>query len=145
MGLEGIEILIRLGSAALIGCVLGLNRELRDRPAGMRTHGVVCLGSALMVVASFQIAFDGTSLDRPAVLRTVQGLLAGIGFLGGGAILRDNSQQNVQGLTTAASIWVAAGLGIVGLTLTVLIVGTPIERLFRRWFGTNGNGSAPPE
>ncbi len=145
-GPEGI--VLRLGAATLIGCLLGLDRELRDKPAGMRTHGLVCLGSALITLASLEITFTGESLDGAGALRAVQGLMAGIGFLGGGVILRDSSRQSVQGLTTAASLWVAACLGIacgmglwittltaVGLTLLILIAGIHVERFVRRRFG----------
>lgn len=157
------EILLRLGVATLIGCALGLNRELRNKPAGMRTHGLVCLGSSLITLASLQFTFDGVRVDASGALRAVQGIMAGIGFLGGGVILRDDSRQSIQGLTTAASIWVSACLGVacgVGqwltalvalvLALLVLIVGAPLEGLFRRWLGPpprssqeEGNGRAP--
>ena len=153
-GPEGI--VLRLGAATLIGCLLGLDRELRDKPAGMRTHGLVCLGSALITLASLEITFTGERLDGAGALRAVQGLMAGIGFLGGGVILRDSSRTSVQGLTTAASLWVAACLGIacgmglwlttltaVGLTLLVLTVGIRIEKAIRRRFGPVG--SADPD
>lgn len=142
-------IVLRLGAATLIGCLLGLDRELRDKPAGMRTHGLVCLGSALITLASLEITFTGERQDGAGALRAVQGLMAGIGFLGGGAILRDSSRSSVQGLTTAASLWVAACLGIacgmglwvttltaVCLTLLILTAGIRVERLIRRRFRT---------
>lgn len=145
------EIVLRLGAATLIGCLLGLDRELRDKPAGMRTHGLVCLGSSLITLASLEITFTGERLDGAGALRAVQGLMAGIGFLGGGVILRGHSHPNVQGLTTAASLWVAACLGIacgmglwittltaVGLTLLVLTAGIRVESFFRRRFGPVG-------
>lgn len=146
------QIVLRLGAATLIGCLLGLDRELRDKPAGMRTHGLVCLGSALITLASLDITFTGERLDGAGALRAVQGLMAGIGFLGGGVILRDSSSQSIQGLTTAASLWVAACLGIacgmglwittltaVGLTLLVLTAGIRVERAIRRRFGPVGD------
>jgi putative Mg2+ transporter-C (MgtC) family protein len=148
-GPEGI--VLRLGAATLIGCLLGLDRELRDKPAGMRTHGLVCLGSALITLASLEITFTGERLDGAGALRAVQGLMAGIGFLGGGVILRDSSRTSVQGLTTAASLWVAACLGIacgmglwlttvtaVGLTLLMLTAGIRVEKAIRRRFGPVG-------
>lgn len=147
------EIILRLASATLIGCLLGLDRELLDKPAGMRTHGLVCLGSALITLASLEITFTGEELDGAGALRAVQGLMAGIGFLGGGVILRDSSRQSVQGLTTAASLWVAACLGIacgmglwlttftaVVLTLLVLTAGLRVEKAIRRRFGPVGAG-----
>lgn len=146
------EIVLRLGAATLIGCLLGLDRELRDKPAGMRTHGIVCLGSSLITLASLEITFTGEELDGAGALRAVQGVMAGIGFLGGGVILRDSSRTSVQGLTTAASLWVAACLGIacgmglwlttltaVGLTLLVLTAGLRVEKAIRRRFGPVGS------
>jgi putative Mg2+ transporter-C (MgtC) family protein len=136
-------ILLRLGAAILAGCAIGLNRELLGKPAGIRTHGLVSLGAALVILTSLGIAGP----DASSVLRTVQGIMGGIGFLGGGVILRDNSQHSVHGLTTAATIWVAACLGIAcgagqwivavtaaGLTLLLLIAGERLERLIRRRF-----------
>lgn len=136
------EITLRLMAALLIGCALGLNRELRGKPAGLRTHGLVALGAALVMVTSVQLAYHGDQLDGSGVLRSVQGIITGIGFLGGGVILRDDTARSVRGLTTAASIWIAACLGIacgvgqwrvalvaVVLTLAVLIAGGPLERL----------------
>lgn len=146
-GPEGI--VLRLGAATLIGCLLGLDRELLDKPAGMRTHGLVCLGSSLITLASLEVTFtEEGGLDGAGALRAVQGLMAGIGFLGGGVILRDSSRQSVRGLTTAASLWVSACLGIacgmglwlttltaVILTLLVLTAGVRIERIIRKRFG----------
>jgi putative Mg2+ transporter-C (MgtC) family protein len=133
-------ILVRLAVAVLVGCAIGFNRELYGKPAGMRTHGLVALGAALITVASLDLA----GKDSAAVLRTVQGIMAGIGFLGGGVILRDESNHSVHGLTTAASIWVVAALGIacgagqwaismiaVALTLIVLVLGEKLEEKLR--------------
>nr|HEX3551947.1 MgtC/SapB family protein [Thermoanaerobaculia bacterium] len=130
-------VLLRLSAATLVGCAIGINRELCGKPAGMRTHGLVALGAALITVASLDLA--GT--DSAAVLRTVQGIMAGIGFLGGGVILRDESHHSIHGLTTAASVWVVAALGIacgagqwmtsltaVAITLILLILGESVER-----------------
>jgi putative Mg2+ transporter-C (MgtC) family protein len=138
------EVFLRLFVALLIGCALGLNRELHGKPAGMRVHALVALGSSLLTVISIELV-DPVHLD--AVLRVVQGLIAGIGFLGGGVILRDDSTHSVHGLTTAASIWVVASLGVacgagqwltatmaVALTLAVLIVGARVERVCIGWF-----------
>ena len=102
--LPAAEILLRLCAATFVGCAVGLNRELHGKPAGMRTHGLVALGGALITLASIGIA----GADSPSVLRTIQGVMAGIGFLGGGVILRDASQHSIHGLTTAATLWVVA-------------------------------------
>ena len=151
------EVFARLGFATVIGGALGLDRELRDKPAGLRTHALVCLGSALATVGSIQLAYDGTHMDGSAVLRTIQGVITGIGFLGGGVILRDTIGRRVHGLTTAASIWIAATLGIVcgagqwptaliglGFTLVVLIFGGPLEQVAHRWLhGSHAEGERP--
>jgi putative Mg2+ transporter-C (MgtC) family protein len=131
----------RLALATLLGGAIGLNRELHQKPAGFRTHAMVALGAALMTMVAVDLG-AGRGLTSPdAVSRVLQGIIAGIGFVGGGAILRRESDPNVHGLTTAASIWVvaavgaAAGLGMwlsalasVVLALTVLTVGSRIDR-----------------
>jgi putative Mg2+ transporter-C (MgtC) family protein len=140
------EVFLRLGIAALVGAVLGLNRELHGKPAGLRTHALVSLGAALVTLIGIELVHPAGPID--SVLRVIQGVMAGIGFLGGGVILRDDSNHSVHGLTTAASLWVASCLGIgcgagqwmtalmaLGLTLMVLTVGAPIERLAIRWLG----------
>jgi putative Mg2+ transporter-C (MgtC) family protein len=141
------QILLRLVVATVIGTVLGLNREIHGKPAGMRTHALVALGASLITLISLELATVDGKVDSPAVLRTIQGVMAGIGFLGGGVILRDDSHQSIHGLTTAASVWVVASLGIacgagqwltalmaLGLTLVVLIVLGRIEKKCVSWF-----------
>ncbi len=102
------EIFLRLFVATMVGCLLGLNREILGKPAGLRTHALVSLGSALMAVTVIGVQGynpgDGFS-------RVMQGVITGIGFLGAGVILRDVSGK-VTGLTTAAMIWIAAVLGL---------------------------------
>jgi putative Mg2+ transporter-C (MgtC) family protein len=140
-----LEIFRRLAVAMLIGCVIGLDRELRDKPAGLRTHALVTLGAALVAVVGIELSYDGTTFHPDAASRVLQGIITGIGFVGGGVILRDAEGGTVRGLTTAASVWVAAGLGIacgvglwhtaligLGLTLLVLLLGGPLERTLRR-------------
>jgi putative Mg2+ transporter-C (MgtC) family protein len=139
------EVFLRLGLATLIGTVIGLNRDLRGKPAGVRTHSLVALGAALLTLVSLELAWMGDTLDKSAVSRTVQGLITGIGFLGAGVILRNDRQQVVHGLTTAATIWLvccfgmACGLGewvtalfAAGLTLAVLSFGGSLEQAFHR-------------
>jgi putative Mg2+ transporter-C (MgtC) family protein len=124
---------------------VGLNRELRGKPAGMRTHALVSLGAALVTLSSIALATDGATIDPNAVSRTVQGIIVGIGFLGGGVILKSSEHRSVRNLTTAASIWMVACLGIVcgagqwtlaaaslALTLLVLVLGGPVEGAVRR-------------
>jgi putative Mg2+ transporter-C (MgtC) family protein len=111
----------RLGMAVLLGGVVGLNRNLHRKSAGMRTHAMVALGSALFTLASLTIAGS----DPSGALRTVQGIVTGIGFLGAGVILHPVNRRDTKGLTTAAVIWVSAGLGTAcGAGLYVIAVVT---------------------
>ena len=139
------DVLLPLGAAALMGGALGVNREIRHKPAGLRTHALVALGAALFTLAAILVATDGGVTDRDVVSRVMQGVVAGIGFLGAGSILKGDSTGHVHGLTTASTIWVAAGLGVacgaglwaptlvgVALALTVLTVGRPLEEWLHR-------------
>jgi putative Mg2+ transporter-C (MgtC) family protein len=143
------DISARLGVALLFGCVIGLERNLHGKPTGMKTLGLVALGAALVAMASMEFApFDG-QYSRDALSRAVQGVITGIGFLGAGVIVLDNGSAKIKGLTTAASIWMTACIGIVcgmgawrvagiGLILVMLLflLGHPLERmLHRRWLG----------
>jgi putative Mg2+ transporter-C (MgtC) family protein len=114
MTLDSIEILLRLGTAALAGLALGINRDLHDKPMGARTLGLVALGASVVVVATIQ--FPGIAENPDPASRMlqgiVQGVMGGISFIGAGVILRNASMQVVQGLTTAATVWVTAALGI---------------------------------
>ena len=114
MTLDSNELLLRLGAAALAGVVIGLNRDLKNKPIGMRTLGLVALGSAVVVVAATQ--FPGMAEHPDAASRVIQGviqgIMTGISFIGAGVILRDANRQTVEGLTTAATVWVTAALGI---------------------------------
>jgi putative Mg2+ transporter-C (MgtC) family protein len=109
-----IDIVVRLGLALLVGGVIGFEREIRHKPAGLRTHMLVSFGSALLVLIPIQLGQVEASAD--ALSRVIQGIAAGIGFLGGGEILhqskRESDQVHVKGLTSAAAIWVSAALGI---------------------------------
>jgi putative Mg2+ transporter-C (MgtC) family protein len=131
----------RLVVATLIGSGIGLNRELRHKPAGLKTHALVALGSALITVIGTSMT-DFAHPDMTVVSRIIQGIMAGVGFLGGGAILKSNDAM-VVGLTTAASIWLAASFGIacgVGefgaalialvIALIVLVFGNAIEKRY---------------
>ena len=140
--MDWIEIALRLSAATLIGGVLGLNRDLHGKPTGVRTLGLVGLGSAMVVVAVVTTGPAGSG-DFSAASRIVQGILTGIGFLGAGVIVRGVGKGRVHGLTTAACTWLTACLGTVCgfahapviviaivLTVVVLIFGGPIERWF---------------
>ena len=152
-GLPFLEIVLRLGVATIIGSVLGLNREIRGKPAGMRTHALVALGTALVTLTGIVLAGHDGEFDSNSVSRVIQGIVAGIGFLGGGTILKSDSGEQISGLTTAASLWVVACLGIacgvglwamalvaLGLALLVLILGEKVEQVLHRLLGTRGSG-----
>jgi putative Mg2+ transporter-C (MgtC) family protein len=102
-----VDDLIRLSLAILLGAIVGTERQLAGQSAGLRTHVMVALGSAVFTLAG--IATSGGDLQQ--VSRVVQGVAAGVGFLGAGAILRIEGDTKVKGLTTAGSIWVAAAMG----------------------------------
>jgi putative Mg2+ transporter-C (MgtC) family protein len=148
-----LEIVLRLGAATVIGCALGLNREIHRKPAGMRTHALVALGTALVTLTGIVLAGHDGGFDSNSVSRVIQGIVAGIGFLGGGTILKSDTGEQISGLTTAASLWVVACLGIacgVGLwpmalvalvlALIVLVAGEKVERVLHRLLGTRGGG-----
>src|SRR5262245_49799208 len=140
MMLEWTDILLRLGGAAGAGVILGINRDIHNKPIGTRTLGLVGLGAATAVVAAVQI--PGMAEQSDAASRVIQGVMAGISFIGAGVILRDVGSQNVQGLTTAATVWAVAALGAafglamwstaaiaLALALVLLVVVAWIERL----------------
>ncbi|MDG9918745.1 MgtC/SapB family protein [Pseudomonas juntendi] len=105
---EVTRILLRLLMAAVLGAVLGLEREHRGKSAGVRTHMLVSLGAALFVLAPSMAGADAQALSR-----VIQGIVAGIGFLGAGTILKGNGKDtsHVKGLTTAAGLWMTAAIG----------------------------------
>ncbi len=143
------QLVLRLLAAAVIGGAVGLDRELRRKAAGLRTHALVSLGAALLTV--IVISTGPQSVEHiNALSRVIQGIIAGVGFLGGGAILKatgTSDQEAVHGITTAASIWVVAALGIAcgsgqwtaatfaaGLTVLVLVLGGQLDRMLRKRF-----------
>lgn len=147
-GLLPTDIFLRLGAAALAGAVLGVNRDLRGKPAGLRTHALVTLSSAIAMVAIQEIALGAGQAGVDAASRVIQGLVTGIGFLGAGVIL--HAQGEVRGLTSAATIWIAAVLGIaygsahwiagttgLALTLIVLVFGGSVEGWAHQIFGSD--------
>ena len=105
---EGVtRIVVRLLVAVLLGGLIGYERESIGAPAGLRTHMLVSLGSALFVLIPLQAGMDVADLSR-----VLQGVTAGIGFLGAGAILKQTDRRDVHGLTTAASVWLTAAIGV---------------------------------
>jgi putative Mg2+ transporter-C (MgtC) family protein len=140
-------ILPRLAAAMAIGALIGLNRELKRKPAGLRTHSLVALGAAVLTTLMSTQDGSGALLHPDALSRVIQGIITGIGFLGAGVILHSADSKHVSGLTTAASIWLAACLGcacgsgawvITGcafaLVMLILIFGGPLERWVLRYF-----------
>jgi putative Mg2+ transporter-C (MgtC) family protein len=108
---QAARVAVRLVLAALLGGLLGLERERRGKAAGLRTHMLVALGSALFVIAPLEAGAGAADLTR-----VIQGIATGIGFVGAGTILKQTEQGEVKGLTTAAGIWLTAAVGIaVGL------------------------------
>ncbi|HEX2222010.1 MAG TPA: MgtC/SapB family protein [Candidatus Limnocylindria bacterium] len=113
-----LELLLRLLAAMLLGAVVGWERELQQMPAGFRTHTLVSLGAGVFTVVSGH-AFSGAGGDPTRIAAQI---VSGIGFLGGGAILRHGG--SVRGLTTAASLWAVAAIGMAaGAGLFVIAVG----------------------
>ena len=105
---------LRLAAATLAGIVIGFNRDMHNKPIGMRTLALVSLGAATVTVASIQydvMAAHPDALSR-VVQGVIQGIMAGISFIGAGVILRDQQKGTVEGLTTAATVWISAALGI---------------------------------
>ncbi len=116
------RITMRLVLAALLGGILGYERERKGRSAGVRTHMLVAVGAALFVIGPSQA---GMSLDDMS--RVLQGVVQGIGFLGAGAIIVRTAKNQVEGLTTAANIWATAGIGVIaglGLEATAVLSAT---------------------
>jgi putative Mg2+ transporter-C (MgtC) family protein len=130
MDLSLLDITLRLGAAALVGAGVGINRDLANKPIGSRTLGLVALGAATVSVAAVEV--PGMAENPDAMSRIVQGIIqgvmAGISFIGAGVILRDSQARRVQGLTTAATVWVTAALGIAcGLgRWNVVVIGSVI-------------------
>jgi putative Mg2+ transporter-C (MgtC) family protein len=138
------QIVLRLGVALAAGGVIGLNRDLHRKGAGLRTFGLVALATAGVTIG-LSSAFPGGTGD---VSRVIQGMMAGIGFLGAGVIMRRPDSSRVTGLTTAAAIWFVAGLAVLcglgelvlvgvmlGFALLLLLGGRALERLMEHIFG----------
>lgn len=144
---------LRLMLALFLGAVVGLQRELTHKPAGLRTHMLIALGTAVVVVTVQEAHLGGQ-----AVARVIQGLVTGIGFLGGGAILKLTAEHQIHGLTTAAGIWLTAAAGIaagmgqlvtavlaVVLALIVLWALAPLERRLGERISRDAANSEPPQ
>lgn len=118
-------IVVRLLTAAILGGLLGLERERKGRAAGLKTHILVSIGSALFVMAPLL-----SGIDPGDVTRVMQGIVSGIGFLGAGAIIRMDRGARVEGLTTAAGIWMTAAIGMAaGMGMEILALATALVAL----------------
>jgi putative Mg2+ transporter-C (MgtC) family protein len=147
---DQIEMTLRLFGATVAGMVIGINRDIHNKPIGMRTLGLVALGSAIVILSGS--VYEGLHFGQDAVSRVVQGILTGLGFLGAGSILRAKDGTEVQGLTTASTVWIAAALGVTAglgawfitiagtlVTLFMLTYGTRLERKLIQVFSRNKN------
>jgi putative Mg2+ transporter-C (MgtC) family protein len=150
---EATRIVLRLALAALLGGLLGIEREAKGKAAGVRTHMMVAMGAAMFVLASLQ--FDIQPADMSRVL---QGVIAGVGFLGAGTILKGDAESQVKGLTTAAGIWMTAAIGVAAgmgkeatavlatlLTLAILASLPLIAALFERKDADAGRAIRPDD
>ena len=126
-----VRISLRLFIALLVGGLIGIQRELTHKPAGLRTHMLLALGTALFVLTAAEAGMSKSDLSR-----VVQGLVTGIGFLGGGAILKLTAEHEIHGLTTAAGLWMtaaaaaAAGLGQLALSVVGVCLGLLVLAAF---------------
>ncbi|MGO4571054.1 MgtC/SapB family protein [Microvirga sp. 2TAF3] len=140
---DQVEIMLRLVVATLAGMSIGLNRELTSKPLGMRTLALVSLSAAMLVLSGS--VYGGIIYNQDALSRVIQGIMTGLGFLGAGVILRNIGRMEVKGLTTAATVWTAAVLGItaglgawlitltgIAIALILLIMGRPLENVLHR-------------
>jgi putative Mg2+ transporter-C (MgtC) family protein len=135
------RVVLRMGVALLLGAAIGWERERRDADAGLRTHMLVALGAALFVLVPAEAGMTPEDLSR-----VVQGIVSGIGFLGAGAVLKSSDEGRIHGLTTAATVWATAAIGIAaGLgreatavlaTVLVLVVLAALRRLGQRIQGS---------
>jgi putative Mg2+ transporter-C (MgtC) family protein len=142
------DIALRMLAAIGVGMAIGLNRDIKGKPTGMRTLGLVSLGAAMVCIATIHyFPVNEPDAGSRVLQGIIQGVLTGIGFIGAGVILRDHQKGEVEGLTTAACVWVTAALGIAcalaawsivllgaGLTLGLLVFGRPVERALSSLF-----------
>ena len=147
---EMTRISLRLALAALLGGLLGYEREIKGKAAGVKTHMLVAMGSAIFIMVPAEAGVTDIELSR-----IIQGIVAGIGFLGAGAIIKGNSEEHITGLTTAAGIWLTAAIGItVGLgrettavlsTLFTLGIFYIVPHFSKRWDKSGKQGQVQDE
>jgi putative Mg2+ transporter-C (MgtC) family protein len=124
--LELSDIVLRLFAAIAVGAALGIDRDLERKPIGARTLALVSLGAAVLAVATLNVPgiYDNKDALSRVVQGLIQGVMAGIGFIGAGVIIRRPEVELVKGLTTAATVWVAAAIGIACGLGQWIVVGT---------------------
>ncbi|MFZ5640130.1 MAG: MgtC/SapB family protein [Bacillota bacterium] len=140
MGYTDVDVIVRVVLSCILGGLIGLERESLNKSAGFRTHILVCVGSALIMLVSQEIYFQYRGQTPMDPARIAAQVVSGIGFLGAGTIMREG--VNVRGLTTAASLWVVAGIGLAvgtgfyfaalvttGVVFLVLIYLGKVERM----------------
>ena len=130
------RVIIRLLAATILGAIVGLQRQSTHKPAGLRTHMLVCLATASIVVLS------SIGMSQEGLSRVVQGILTGIGFIGAGTILKLSQEHEIKGLTTAAGVWMTAAIGLtvgygalgIAIMLTLLTIFIlALHRVEARW------------
>jgi len=130
------RVIIRLLAATILGGIIGLQRQRTQKPAGLRTHMLVCLATAAIVVSC------SIGMSQEGLSRVVQGILTGSGFIGAGTILKLSQEHEIKGLTTAASVWMTAAIGLtvglgnlgVGLMVTLLtLLILALDKIEARW------------
>jgi len=114
-------VLLRTITAVILGGIVGVQREKVGKPAGLRTHMLVSLGTAVVVLSC-----QGVGMEMDGLSRVIQGIVTGIGFVGAGTILKLTDQREIQGLTTATGLWMTAAIGVaVGLgALGIAVIAT---------------------
>jgi putative Mg2+ transporter-C (MgtC) family protein len=141
-----VESVLRMVAAVVFGAAIGFNRDILGKPTGIRAHALVSLGAAILMIAGSGPHLGGNHPD--AMSRVIQGIIAGIGFLGAGVILRGAKGLHVYHLVTASSLWVTTGIGVLCglgayvlaglatvLVLVVLVFGLRLDRWLYGVFG----------
>lgn len=156
--MSDIEVLFRVVLAMLLGAIIGFEREVADKPAGLRTHMLVGGAAALLVgiggrvIADYAVFDNSQTAIRADPIRIIQSVIIGVSFLGAGTIIRQRASQQVEGLTTAATllfgavIGICAGLGesLLAVVATVLVVITVAGlKLFERWLANRETNQEP--
>jgi putative Mg2+ transporter-C (MgtC) family protein len=127
------RVMVRLLAALAVGALIGYDRERVGKAAGLRTHMLVSMGTALFVIASLEYG-----MGEDAVSRVIQGLVTGIGFVGAGVIMKIQAEREIRGLTTAAGIWITAaasiaiGLGQIGVGIIAALLAWLVLAALRR-------------